>query len=520
MDMTLPLQSPPIQRAAASRGWRILIKTVCLLLGTAALFLLSRFNYLLFHGVAELSSVAVAITTFSIGWHTRHINRNHSFTLLAAAYLSIGVLDLFHTLSYKGMGVFPGTGTDVPTQFWIAARSLQAGAYLASGWLLGRNGPFKARNWMLGFSVAGLLLSLAIWPINVFPSCLTKAGLTPFKIGSEYLISATLAGSAWLYWRKRAGLDRGLINLMLASIGLAILSELTFTLYQDVYGLANCLGHLFKIGSVFLVYRALTLGSLRTPYQTLFRELSLSHQALDQELVQRRQIEQQLRAANCELDTFVRTVAHDLRSPLTVFISGTEVLRRQLRDHIPEDLDNMLLDIEQKGWQMAQLLEDLLQLARIGRMDQPAEKIVLAHIVSRVTRDLEEQILAVDTQVITGALPDLEAHPTLIYQLFSNLIGNAVRYAGGPNNPISVGGLRTENAVRFFVRDHGPGIPENEREKLGDVFFRGENAHNHPGSGIGLAIVQKITRYYRGHFWVAETPGGGATFWVELQEPT
>ncbi|MGE4542493.1 MAG: MASE3 domain-containing protein [Pedobacter sp.] len=515
----MPLQSPPVQRAVPSQGWRILITTVCLLLGTTILFLLSRFNYLLFHGVTELSSVAVAITTFSIGWHTRHINRNHSFTLLASAYLSIGLLDLLHTLSYKGMGVFPGAGSDVPTQFWIAARSLQAGAYLASGWLLGRNGSFKARNWLIGFSAIGLLLGLAIWPLHAFPSCLNEGGLTPFKIGTEYLISAVLACSGWLYWQRRAHLDPRLTSLMLASIGLAIVSELTFTFYQDVYGLTNCFGHLFKIASVFLVYRALILGSLRTPYQTLFRELSQSHQDLDLELVQRRMIEQQLRAANWELDTFVHTIAHDLRSPLTVFISGTEMVRRQLRPHMTEDLDDMLLSIEQKGWQMAHMLEDLLHLACIGRMEQPPEKVIPSHIITRVTCDLEKQIHANGTQVITEPLPELEAHPTLIYQLFANLIGNAVRYAGGPNSPIIIGGQRTGQLVRFFVQDHGPGISKEEKDKLGEAFYRGKNAGSHSGTGIGLAIVQKITRYYQGRLWITDTPGGGATFWVELQEP-
>jgi signal transduction histidine kinase len=467
----------------------------------------------------ELSSVVVAVTTFSIGWHSRHISRNNPLTLLAVAYLAVGGLDLFHTLSYKGMGVFPGATVDVPTQFWIAARSLQAGAYLASGWLLARNRKTGSLNWTGGFLAVGLLLGLAIWPLKIFPACLTEEGLTPFKIGAEYAISATLAASAWFYWRGRINLDRGLVHLLLISIGLAILSELSFTLYQDVYGLANCLGHLFKVGSVFFVYRALVLGALRNPYQSLFRDLTLSHQALDQELDQRRQTEQQLRVANRELDTFVRTVAHDLRSPLTVFISGTELLRRQLRGKIPESYLDILQSIEEKGWEMARLLEDLLQLARVGRIDQPVETVATAEVVNRAIADLQEQIATRGAHVTHENLPELQAHPTLIYQLFANLIGNAVRYAGGPESPILVGGLRTGRKIRFFVRDHGPGIPIEEREKLGEIFFRGENAREHPGSGIGLTIVQKIASHYLGHFWMEDTPGGGATFWVELQEP-
>jgi signal transduction histidine kinase len=519
MDSTSITKKTTSQGADQIPGWRIPLAATGLFAAVCVLYYLSRINYLLFHGLVELSSVAVAITTFSIGWHARHISRNNSFTLLAVAYLAVGGLDLFHTLSFKGMGVFPGAGVDVPTQFWIAARSLQAGAYLTSGWLLVRHRKGHTRYWTGGFLAAGLLLGLAIWPMKIFPACLTDGGLTPFKIGAEYAISAVLAVSAWFYWRGRVLLDRGLVHLLLASIGLSILSELSFTLYQDVYGLANCLGHLFKVGSVFLVYRALVLGALRNPYQSLFRDLTLSNQALDQELEQRRQTEQQLRIANQELDTFVRTVAHDLRSPLTVFISGTELLRRQLRDQIPEPSLDMLQSIEEKGWEMARLLEDLLQLARVGRINQPAETVATTEIVHRAIADLQEQIFTSRTRVDVEPLPDFQAHTTLIYQLFANLIGNAVRYAGGPESPILIGGLRRGRKLRFFVLDHGPGIPNEEREKLGEIFFRGENARETPGSGIGLTIVQKIARHYQGHFWVEDTLGGGATFWVELQEP-
>jgi signal transduction histidine kinase len=519
MDSTSITKKTTSLGADSSLGWRIPLAATGLFAAVCVLYYLSRINYLLFHGLVELSSVAVAITTFSIGWHARHISRNNSFTLLAVAYLAVGGLDLFHTLSFKGMGVFPGAGVDVPTQFWIAARSLQAGAYLTSGWLLVRHRKGHTRYWTGGFLAAGLLLGLAIWPMKIFPACLTDGGLTPFKIGAEYAISAVLAVSAWFYWRGRVLLDRGLVHLLLASIGLSILSELSFTLYQDVHGLANCLGHLFKVGSVFLVYRALVLGALRNPYQSLFRDLTLSNQALDQELEQRRQTEQQLRIANQELDTFVRTVAHDLRSPLTVFISGTELLRRQLRDQIPEPSLDMLQSIEEKGWEMARLLEDLLQLARVGRINQPAETVATTEIVHRAIADLQEQIITSCTRVEVEPLPELQAHTTLIYQLFANLIGNAVRYAGGPERPITVGGLRIEQKLRFFVRDRGPGIPIEDREKLGEIFFRGENARETPGSGIGLTIVQKIARHYLGHFWLEDTPGGGSTFWVELQEP-
>ena len=116
------------------------------------------------------------------------------------------------------------------------------------------------------------------------------------------------------------------------------------------------------------------------------------------------------------------------------------------------------------------------------------------------------------------SLPALKVPKTLLTQLFDNLIGNAVRYAGSDGGPIEVGCERSEERLRFYVRDHGPGIPEDERSRIFDVFYRSSTGKNIPGTGVGLATVQKIARLYGGKAWMEETPGGGSTFWVEMGE--
>ena len=94
------------------------------------------------------------------------------------------------------------------------------------------------------------------------------------------------------------------------------------------------------------------------------------------------------------------------------------------------------------------------------------------------------------------------------------------RYAGKSSNLIEVGGERIERKVRFFVCDHGPGIPEEERKHIFEIFYRGTSKEDVKGSGIGLAIVYKIARNCGGRAWVEETPGGGCTFWVEMDDET
>jgi signal transduction histidine kinase len=137
----------------------------------------------------------------------------------------------------------------------------------------------------------------------------------------------------------------------------------------------------------------------------------------------------------------------------------------------------------------------------------------LAYVIG----ELKGEIASIGATVIAGDLPAVKVPGTQIVQIFQNLIGNALRYAGTEGSPIEVGGERLGQKVRFYVRDHGRGIPEEERNSIFEVFYRGSAGKDFIGTGVGLATVQKIARLYGGEAWVEETPGGGATFWVEIE---
>ena len=115
-------------------------------------------------------------------------------------------------------------------------------------------------------------------------------------------------------------------------------------------------------------------------------------------------------------------------------------------------------------------------------------------------------------------MPKLRMPRALLIQTFYNLIGNSIRYAGSEGSPIEVGGERRGDLVRVYVRDHGPGIPKEERSKIFEVFYRGVADKKTPGTGVGLATVLKISHAYGGRTWVEETPGGGSTFLVEWMD--
>ncbi len=239
---------------------------------------------------------------------------------------------------------------------------------------------------------------------------------------------------------------------------------------------------------------------------------------ISRDVTERKMAEDRLRESNKELDAFVQTVAHDLRTPLTPIIGYAEILRENYKEQLDEQGLSYLAEIEKAGEGMLALMEALLSLAKSGDLKFPTERVSTDDVVAGVIKNLEAGISAAGVVLQTSSLPSVRVPKTCLIQIFDNLIGNAVRYAGSSGGLVEVGGEQTGKQTRFFVRDHGPGIPEQERERVFEIFYRGINKEETKGSGVGLAIVYKIARNCGGRTWVEETPGGGCTFWVEIED--
>ena len=254
-------------------------RTVGAILGSMvliALYLTSRQNYLLFHALVELFSIVVACAVFMIAWNARRLLANNYLLFVGIASLFVALMDLLHTLAYKNMGVFPGSDANLPTQLWIAARYLQSASLLIAPLFIQRT--FRPVAAVAGYAVMVTLLLAAVFS-GTFPVCFVEgAGLTPFKRGSELLIVFILLAALFLLRRERDAFDRGVFRLLTGSVFLLVAAELSFTLYVDVYGMANMAGHLFKGWAFFLIYRALVETGLSRPYDLLFRELKQSEE--------------------------------------------------------------------------------------------------------------------------------------------------------------------------------------------------------------------------------------------------
>lgn len=236
-------------------------------------FIISQKNFLLFHTLAELSSIVVAWSVLLLVWNTRRLSDNQSMLLLGIAYFFIGLIDLLHTLSYKGIGVFgPSITADHATQLWIVARGMEAFSLLLyASW---QKRSLMAWIALTGYlTVTALLLSSIFWWRN-FPTCYVEGlGLTDFKVYSEYVICTVILFVIITFFRNRHQVNGSVFKIMVWALVLTMGSELAFTFYTSVYGISNILGHYLKLVSFALIYLALVRTTLTRPFATLFKNL-------------------------------------------------------------------------------------------------------------------------------------------------------------------------------------------------------------------------------------------------------
>ncbi|MHC4293459.1 MAG: MASE3 domain-containing protein, partial [Planctomycetota bacterium] len=258
-------------------GWSVLFYIFLAI----ALSFTSFYNYLLFHTVAELSGIVVACCIFVIAWNSRRVTKNTYLLFLGIAYLFVAALDLLHMLAYEGMGVFLGNGSNLATQLWISARYLESISLVLAPLLIGRK--LKGKYLLFGYSAFFALLLTSIFNWNIFPTCfINQSGLTPFKIISEYAIILLLAISIVILLKRRNRFEKSLLKFLIASITVTIASEFAFTLYIDVTGFYNFMGHYLKIISFYLIYRAVVETGLTKPLTLLLKDLKSSEDEITQ----------------------------------------------------------------------------------------------------------------------------------------------------------------------------------------------------------------------------------------------
>jgi len=219
----------------------------------------------------------------------------------------------------------------------------------------------------------------------------------------------------------------------------------------------------------------------------------------------------ELQQKNAEMEQFVYTVSHDLKSPLVTIQGYAGHLRQNARGEQEIRFTDYILSA---AIRMRQLIDDLLDLSRIGRIVQPAETIDIAELVKDIVQqaavEIEQRGITITVQ---EPMPAIQADRRRLTQIFENLSLNALRHGGGSAAPaIVVGAETSDHEIRYFVRDNGPGIAPEYHKKIFDIFHRLDPRTE--GTGIGLAIVKRAIEIHGGRVWVESGTGQGATFWV------
>ncbi len=237
------------------------------------------------------------------------------------------------------------------------------------------------------------------------------------------------------------------------------------------------------------------------------------------DLRERLRAESELQRRNLELEHCVQTMAHDLRSPLVALLGFSRLLRQDYGAQLDETGRHFLDRIEQAGRTMEDLIHELLELSRIERPSLSRERVDPREVLLQLKAELKPRLDAEGVRLELPASPPLICcDRTRLYQVLSNLIGNALDHMGSRGDPhieVRVEDQGDHHCVK--VRDWGKGIPPEKHEQIFEVFQTLEPRENgQRGTGIGLAIVRKIAEIHGGRAWVESRPGQGATFHVSF----
>ncbi|HXM08432.1 MAG TPA: PAS domain S-box protein [Terriglobales bacterium] len=251
-----------------------------------------------------------------------------------------------------------------------------------------------------------------------------------------------------------------------------------------------------------------------TERKTAEREVQALNQTLETRVIERTA---ELKVSNKELEAFTYSVSHDLRAPIRHISGFAKILVEKFRSSLPAEGHEHLQLIVQAAHRMGQMVDEMLKLARLGRQALEVKTTGLSSLAADVVTLLAPEIGGRQVEWKIDELPFVECDPTLMRQVFQNLISNALKYSR-PRSPavIEIGQTEREGKKVIFVKDNGVGFDMKYSDKLFGVFQRLHLAEEFEGNGIGLATVERIIKKHGGRVWVEAELDRGATFFFTL----
>lgn len=228
---------------------------------------------------------------------------------------------------------------------------------------------------------------------------------------------------------------------------------------------------------------------------------------------------QELIVINDEMEAFSYSVSHDLQSPLRKIMAYATLFEKKYVGTLDGDGTRILESMVRNTKKMSKLIEDLLKFSQLGRKQVEHEKINMSDLVSSISQDFLVDDLEQRIEFTINSLPSVKGDAALIRQVWINLFSNAIKYSKYKlKTKIEVGFYKKINHIVYYLKDNGIGFEMEYHDKLFGVFQRLHSQEEFEGTGIGLAIVQKIVQRHGGNVWAESIPGEGSSFYFSLPE--
>jgi signal transduction histidine kinase len=434
------------------------------------------------------------------------ILRWRALLVLACAYLFSACMAVAHAVSFPGLFAPGGLlGSGPQTTAWLYFLWHGLFPLLVIGYVLLEEGQRRAAPVSRGAALEVLIgvaatLSTAF---GLFLAATAGHSLLPVIMSGDLDAPAKLvvAAGTWvislvtltLLWRRR---PHSLLDLWLMVVMIVWIfdSALAAVLNHGRYDLGWYAGRIYGLlGSGFV------LIVLLVDNQVLYGRLAAAHGLLQ--------------AANKELESFAYSVSHDLRAPLRAVEGYARMLEEDSAPKLDDEGRRQLAMIRSGSRQMDQLIQDLLALSRLGRQALRPAPLDMAALA----RETLSELPVGKARVAIGELPAASGDRALLKQVWVNLLSNAIKYSGRRDAPeVKISGVANNEQLVYCVQDNGAGFDMRYADKLFGVFQRLHRPEEFPGTGVGLAIVQRIVARHGGRVWAEGKPNEGAIFFFSL----